>query len=161
MIGMSSSVSAARAPCTGRASPVGGSRGGPAASVRRVGFTRRTVFALPKKKTRTNAFTSTAVVVSAAAASVGGVQLYGSPGSRSPLVNWYLHEIDVDFESRPPSDSSNPHPFGKMGRESGGDITGCDPERGLKPVTGTKGFANGATACLSQHFQHWFANEYT
>ena len=48
-----------------------------------------------------------------AAAAEGGVELYGSPGSRSPLVNWYLHELDVDFEDRAPSDPSNPHPFGR------------------------------------------------
>lgn len=43
-----------------------------------------------------------------------GVRLYGSPGSRSPLVNWYLHEVDVAFEVVPPADPSNPHPMGQV-----------------------------------------------
>ena len=40
--------------------------------------------------------------------------LFGSPGSRSPLVNWYMHELDLAFEERPPHDSANPHPFGQI-----------------------------------------------
>ena len=44
----------------------------------------------------------------------GGLILFGSPGSRSPLVDWYLHELDLPFESRPPHDSNNPHPFGQI-----------------------------------------------
>lgn len=40
--------------------------------------------------------------------------LFGSPGSRSPLVNWWLHELGVPFAPRPPHDSGNPHPFGQI-----------------------------------------------
>ncbi|CEF98128.1 Thioredoxin-like fold [Ostreococcus tauri] len=40
--------------------------------------------------------------------------LYGSPGSRSPLVNWYCHEIGLDVRARAPNDPSNPHPFGQV-----------------------------------------------
>jgi glutathione S-transferase len=29
-------------------------------------------------------------------------------------VNWYLHEIGVDFENCTPSDPTNPHPFGQI-----------------------------------------------
>ena len=38
--------------------------------------------------------------------------LYGSQGSRSPLVNWYLHELDVPFTMGNRID--NPHPFGQI-----------------------------------------------
>ena len=31
-----------------------------------------------------------------------------------PLVDWYLHELNLPFESRPPHDSNNPHPFGQI-----------------------------------------------
>lgn len=40
--------------------------------------------------------------------------LFGSQGSRSPLVNWWLHELGVPFALRPPHDSGNPHPFGQI-----------------------------------------------
>ena len=40
--------------------------------------------------------------------------LFGSQGSRSPLVNWWLHELGVPFTPRPPHDSGNPHPFGQI-----------------------------------------------
>ena len=40
--------------------------------------------------------------------------LFGSQGSRSPLVNWLLHELGVPFALRPPHDSGNPHPFGQI-----------------------------------------------
>ncbi|KAK3245184.1 glutathione S-transferase [Cymbomonas tetramitiformis] len=50
----------------------------------------------------------------AASASSGEVVLYGSPGTRSPLVDWYLHELNQPFEPRPPRDPSNPHPFGQV-----------------------------------------------
>lgn len=42
-----------------------------------------------------------------------GLTLYGSPGSRSPLVDWAAYELDVPF-SRPPSLQNNPHPFGQI-----------------------------------------------
>jgi len=45
--------------------------------------------------------------------------LFGSQGSRSPLVNWYLYEIGQDFEMVDAarvdrSDPQFPHPFGKI-----------------------------------------------
>ena len=47
--------------------------------------------------------------------SSGGVfTLYGSQGSRSPLVDWYLHEKQIPFEVKDPHDVSNPHPFGQV-----------------------------------------------
>ena len=42
------------------------------------------------------------------------MRLYGSQGSRSPLVGWYLHELGVGFEERPPGDPENPHPMGQV-----------------------------------------------
>mmetsp|Transcript_40018 Transcript_40018/g.113411 ORF Transcript_40018/g.113411 Transcript_40018/m.113411 type:complete len:271 (+) Transcript_40018:60-872(+) len=42
------------------------------------------------------------------------IELYGSQGTRSPLVNWYLHEIGCDFEMKDPRDPANPHPFGQV-----------------------------------------------
>lgn len=48
-----------------------------------------------------------------------GPVLFGSQGSRSPLVNWYLHEIGQDFEMVPAAQVDRtspeyPHPFGKI-----------------------------------------------
>ena len=42
------------------------------------------------------------------------VTLYGSPGSRSPLVNWYAEEIGLEMRAREPSDPTNPHPFSQV-----------------------------------------------
>ena len=42
------------------------------------------------------------------------VELYGSPGSRSPLIDWMLFECGVEFTPRAPSDPANPHPFGQI-----------------------------------------------
>lgn len=54
------------------------------------------------------------------------LKLYGTQTSRSPLVNWYLHEINIPFEVVDPRGSSplnlfglanapvNPHPFGQV-----------------------------------------------
>lgn len=53
-------------------------------------------------------------VRNAASATSGEVVLYGSPGTRSPLVDWYLYELNQPFEPRPPRDPSNPHPFGQV-----------------------------------------------
>mmetsp|Transcript_40414 Transcript_40414/g.79666 ORF Transcript_40414/g.79666 Transcript_40414/m.79666 type:complete len:264 (+) Transcript_40414:150-941(+) len=39
-----------------------------------------------------------------------GVSLYGTQGSRSPLVNWCLFELDVPFEQKNPREG-NPNPF--------------------------------------------------
>ena len=38
--------------------------------------------------------------------------LFGSQGSRSPLVNWYLHELDIPFTMG--NRIENPHPFGQI-----------------------------------------------
>ncbi|KAL7524234.1 hypothetical protein ACHAXR_000485, partial [Thalassiosira sp. AJA248-18] len=38
--------------------------------------------------------------------------LYGSPGSRSPLVNWAANELDLKLEAG--DLSKNPHPFGQI-----------------------------------------------
>ena len=46
--------------------------------------------------------------------SFAGYTLYGSQGSRSPLVDWYLHEKQIPFEVKDPHDVSNPHPFGQV-----------------------------------------------
>lgn len=48
--------------------------------------------------------------------------LYGSTGSRSPLVDWAAFELDVPFE-RAVSLSSNPHPFGQIPCLVDGDAT--------------------------------------
>ena len=40
--------------------------------------------------------------------------LFGSQGSRSPLVNWWMHELGLPFSVFPPHDSKNPHPFGQI-----------------------------------------------
>jgi len=46
------------------------------------------------------------------------IKLFGSAGSRSPIVNWLLHEAKVDFEdapiSNPENAAANPHPFGQI-----------------------------------------------
>lgn len=50
------------------------------------------------------------------------VELYGTQGSRSPLVNWYLHEIGTEYVMREPRDPSNPHPFGQVPAMRDGDV---------------------------------------
>ncbi|GMH61004.1 hypothetical protein TrLO_g13666 [Triparma laevis f. longispina] len=42
----------------------------------------------------------------------GSLKLYGSQGSRSPLVNWYLEEINAPYTLLPPR--PNPHPFNQV-----------------------------------------------
>eukprot|EP00238_Polyblepharides_amylifera_P014949 CAMPEP_0196578916 /NCGR_PEP_ID=MMETSP1081-20130531/12929_1 /TAXON_ID=36882 /ORGANISM="Pyramimonas amylifera, Strain CCMP720" /LENGTH=243 /DNA_ID=CAMNT_0041898309 /DNA_START=205 /DNA_END=936 /DNA_ORIENTATION=- len=42
------------------------------------------------------------------------LQVFGHPGTRAPLVNWYLYELGTPFDILPPSDSRNPHPFGQV-----------------------------------------------
>ncbi|ACO61538.1 glutathione s-transferase [Micromonas commoda] len=54
--------------------------------------------------------------------STSGVTLWGSPGSRSPLVDWYLHELDVPFDAKSPGDPNNPHPFGQIPALRDGDV---------------------------------------
>ena len=51
-----------------------------------------------------------------------GVTLWGSPGSRSPLVDWYLHELDVPFDAKSPGDPNNPHPFGQIPALRDGEV---------------------------------------
>lgn len=41
-----------------------------------------------------------------------GLTLYGSPGSRSPLVNWAAYELGLELERG--DLAKNPHPFGQM-----------------------------------------------
>ena len=41
------------------------------------------------------------------------LKLYGSQGSRSPLVNWWCHELDIPVQVVS-KDASNPHPFGQI-----------------------------------------------
>jgi len=41
-----------------------------------------------------------------------GLTLYGSSGSRSPLIDWAAYELDVHFERG--DLSKNPHPFGQI-----------------------------------------------
>ena len=41
-----------------------------------------------------------------------GVTLYGSQGSRSPLVNWGAYELDVSLSMG--DLALNPHPFGQI-----------------------------------------------
>jgi hypothetical protein len=48
------------------------------------------------------------------------VQLFGSQGSRSPLVNWYLYELKTPFQMAPRE--RNPHPFGQIPCLKDGDI---------------------------------------
>ena len=40
------------------------------------------------------------------------LKLHGSQGSRSPLVNWYLEELNVPYDMAPPKPSD--HPFGQI-----------------------------------------------
>jgi len=44
----------------------------------------------------------------------GRPKLYGNPGSRSPLVNWYLFEIGQEFDFVDASTERGPHPFGQI-----------------------------------------------
>eukprot|EP01035_Chromulina_nebulosa_P018295 gene18295-23977_t len=41
-----------------------------------------------------------------------GIFLYGSVQTRSPLVNWYLIELNIPFTQKPPRPSN--HPFGQI-----------------------------------------------
>lgn len=46
-------------------------------------------------------------------AGISPLKLYGSQGSRSPLVSWYLHELELPFQVVG-RDNNNPHPFGQV-----------------------------------------------
>ena len=48
------------------------------------------------------------------------LKLHGSQGSRSPLVNWYLEELNVQYEMAPPKPSD--HPFGQIPYLTDGDV---------------------------------------
>ena len=51
------------------------------------------------------------------ASAMAKVKLWGSQGSRSPLVTWALAELNVEFELIPPRGlmkPANPHPFGQI-----------------------------------------------
>ena len=52
------------------------------------------------------------------------VTIYGSQGSRSPLVNWFCAEIGLEVTNAAPSDASNPHPFKQVPalRDDDGDV---------------------------------------
>ena len=52
------------------------------------------------------------------------VTIYGSQGSRSPLVNWFCAEIGLEVANAAPSDASNPHPFKQVPalRDDDGDV---------------------------------------
>merc|ERR1719396_136963 len=41
-----------------------------------------------------------------------GLTLYGSSGSRSPLIDWAAFELDVKFDRG--DLTKNPHPFGQI-----------------------------------------------
>jgi len=66
---------------------------------------------------------STAVIAKAATAGAPApeVVLYGSQGSRSPLVNWALYELGVEFSMG--DLNQNPHPFGQIPSIQVGDAT--------------------------------------
>lgn len=43
---------------------------------------------------------------------MSNVELWGSQGTRSPLVNWYLYEIGASFQDK--GIMNNPNPFGSV-----------------------------------------------
>ena len=61
-------------------------------------------------------------VQNATSLSAPSLTLHGSQGSRSPLVNWYLHELKAPFTQAAPRPS--PHPFGQIPclTDSPGDV---------------------------------------
>jgi len=40
--------------------------------------------------------------------------LYGHPGTRSPVIDWYLHELGLEYQFKMPEAAGNPHPFGQV-----------------------------------------------
>ncbi|KAJ8613420.1 hypothetical protein CTAYLR_002285 [Chrysophaeum taylorii] len=48
------------------------------------------------------------------------VELHGSMGSRSPLINWFLEERSIPYEMKPPRPSN--HPFGQVPFLVDGDV---------------------------------------
>ena len=48
--------------------------------------------------------------------------LYGTKGSRTPLVSWYLYELNVAFKLGDPRSLENPHPFKQMPAIRDGNI---------------------------------------
>jgi glutathione S-transferase len=61
---------------------------------------------------------ATAMALQTQTSTPSGLKLFGSQGSRSPLVSWYLHELNLPFEMinprNPLSKDVNPHPFGQV-----------------------------------------------
>ncbi len=57
------------------------------------------------RRSASDAFSSTSL-------SMAGITLYGSQGSRSPLVNWGASEVGLDLTMG--DLSKNPHPFGQI-----------------------------------------------
>jgi glutathione S-transferase len=53
-----------------------------------------------------------AVFIMSATAAVQGLKLFGTQGSRTPLVSWYLNEIKVPYTMVNPREDRNPNPFG-------------------------------------------------
>ena len=65
--------------------------------------------------------------------------LYGSQGSRSPLVSWYLHELGLDFEVAAPNAEGNPHPMGQGTHGRGAHQAGQQRARGCAAWAGWAG----------------------
>jgi len=61
-------------------------------------------FNLPADSTRGSTTTTSSLSMA--------LTLYGSPGSRSPLVNWGANELGLSLEAG--DLSKNPHPFGQI-----------------------------------------------
>jgi|Transcript_5425 glutathione S-transferase len=59
---------------------------------------------------------------SVSTAATSQVTLFGSQGSRSPLVNWYANEIGLELTMKAPSDGANPHPFKQVPALRDGDL---------------------------------------
>ena len=66
-------------------------------------------FTAVRSTTTTRARSNTALSMTTTPPSL---TLYGHPGTRSPLVNWACHELDLDFSMGDLAD--NPHPFGQI-----------------------------------------------
>ena len=55
---------------------------------------------------------ASAAASSSTSLAMAGLTLYGSQGSRSPLVNWGANEVGIDVTMG--NLASNPHPFGQI-----------------------------------------------
>ena len=63
------------------------------------------------------------------------LKLHGSQGSRSPLVNWYLEELNVQYEMAPPKPSD--HPFGQIPYLTDGGVGVFCGSGGVEPQSET------------------------